>query len=170
MNQRIKTIGAFVAGAVLATGGTALAGHGGPHGGWSHFKLLSALDLTPEQQAVASELRQAAKADFMAAREGREAAMTQALAQLEQANPDASVLHGIIDDSMAEARQNAHARLDDFLSLHATLSPEQRASLVDGLVEMRSSHESRRDEMRERMKQRDDSERPVREGRGSKRR
>jgi hypothetical protein len=38
----------------------------------------------------------------------------------------------------------AHDRIDDFLEIHATLTPDQRADLADAMVELRDRRMERR--------------------------
>ena len=82
--------------AALSLGGAALA-KGGPghHGGKGIFgpgmhHVLAELDLSEEQQALAKELRDEARANHESERAEREQAMDSALTELAKAEPDSA--------------------------------------------------------------------------------
>lgn len=135
---------------MLALGGTAIAkgaGHGGPFGGM--HRMVEQLDLTPEQQELGMALREDAKADQESQRSTRSAAFDTIQAELALEQPDSALLHGVIDEQLALMTVTMHDRLDDLLTLHATFSAEQRATLVQEMDEAKARKETRMEEGRE---------------------
>lgn len=149
-NKTLRIVAVSTA-AFLAMGGVAIAkgpargGHGGPLGIGLH-NMVEALNLDEEQQALAKQLKDDARADREDGQMEREATFNTVLVELDKARPDSELLHGLIDQGAARMADGAHARLDGFLELHATFSAEQRATLV-------SEMESGRDEMQARKEQ-----------------
>lgn len=131
---------------VFALGGAAIAkgGHGGPFGGMS--RIVENLDLTPEQQELGMALREEAKADHEAQRESRSAAFETIQIELAKQNPDSAALHGLIDAQLASMSVSMHERLDGFLTLHATFTDDQRATLVDEMAQAQERRETRMEE------------------------
>ena len=141
-----KTLAAVAIGTLtmLALGGTAIAkggGHGGPFGGM--HRIVEQLDLTPEQQELGMALREEAKADHDAQRESRNAAYDTIRAELALEQPDSAALHSLIDEQLALMSVNMHDRLDGFLTLHATFSADQRATLVEEMDQAKARKEDR---------------------------
>ncbi len=144
-----KTLAAVALGSLtlLALGGTAIAkggGHGGPFGGM--HRIVEQLDLTPEQQELGMQLKEEAKADHEAQRESRSAAFDTIAAELALEQPDSAALHSLIDVQLASMSVMMHERLDGFLTLHATFSAEQRATLVDEMDQAKARKEQRMEE------------------------
>lgn len=144
-----KTLAAIALGTLtmLALGGTAIAkggGHGGPFGGM--HRLVEQLDLTPEQQELGMQLKEEAKADQEAQRESRSAAFDTIRSELALEQPDSAALHSLIDVQLASMSVTMHERLDGFLTLHATFSDEQRATLVDEMDQAKARKEQRMEE------------------------
>ncbi|MFT5586833.1 MAG: hypothetical protein ACI9VR_004435 [Cognaticolwellia sp.] len=144
-----KTLAAVALGTLtmLALGGTAIAkggGHGGPFGGM--HRIVDQLDLSPEQQELGVAMREDAKADHDAQRTSRSAAFDTIQAELALEQPDSATLHGLIDEQLALMSVTMHDRLDDFLTLHATFSAEQRATLVEEMDQAKARKETRMEE------------------------
>ncbi|MED5370249.1 MAG: periplasmic heavy metal sensor [Myxococcota bacterium] len=142
--------------AALSLGGAALA-KGGPghHGGKGIFgpgmhHVLAELDLSEEQQALAKELRDEARANHESERAEREQAMDSALTELAKAEPDSAALHAIVDQQLATMSTRMHDGVDAFLTLHATFTEAQRATLVSELEDRRDEALERRDEFDQR--------------------
>lgn len=138
--------------AFLAMGGVAIAkgpARGG-HGplGIGLQNMVDALDLDAEQQALAEQLKADARADREAAHAEKEATFETVLVELNKAQPDSDLLHGLIDQGAARMADGMHARLDGFLELHATFSAEQRATLVTEMEAGRDQMEERREQHR----------------------
>lgn len=149
MTQRFHTVAAFLTGAILTFGASAVAGpiaHGP-----GFFRILRDLDLTEEQKALGQELIEAAKADREAAKADRDRHFETITTELGKARPDSAALHGVIDEALARGGEIAHARLDDFLALHATFDKDQREVLIDGLDQARELHQERMEGLRERI-------------------
>ena len=144
-----KTLTAFAIGTLtlLALGGTAVAkggGHGGPFGGMS--RTVAQLELSPEQTELGSAMRDQAKTDHAAQRTIRSVAFDTIQAQLALEQPDNALLHSLIDEQLASMSVTMHDRLDDFLTLHATFSAEQRATLVQEMDQAEQRMQTRMEE------------------------
>ena len=85
-------------------------------------------------------------------REAHKGNMDEIVAELEKASPDVQKLKGMADKHFDEMRAMTHQRIDDFMKLHATLTPDQRKLLAQ---ELRKAPERGRrgGEERERMEQ-----------------
>ena len=94
-------------------------------------------------------LREDAKADQESQRSTRSAAFDTIQAELALEQPDSALLHGVIDEQVALMTVTMHDRLDDLLTLHATFSAEQRATLVQEMDEAKARKETRMEEGRE---------------------
>ena len=117
----------------LGLGGVAVANPGG--GPERMLHLVRELDLTEEQMAVARAGREEMKALRESHREEAEAARETFKAQLGGGKPDAAVLHALVDDMVAARQEMAHAHVDNFLELYATLTAEQKAELAELIEE-----------------------------------
>ena len=124
--------GWVAAGAVvgmLAIAGTATAkGFGG---GFPMMRVLRHLDLTEEQEVQAVRMRRAMREQFKATRTQMAATMDLVKAELAKENPNADVLHNAIDTAAKQMKSSMHNGVDQFLVLHKTFTPEQRAELVE---------------------------------------
>jgi hypothetical protein len=65
--------------------------------------------------------------------EARAARAATVAAEFSSPNPDATVLHGLIDTSGRPDAPDAHATLDSLLALHATLTDSQLQQFAEGL-------------------------------------
>jgi Spy/CpxP family protein refolding chaperone len=136
--KRSIVIGTLIAS--LAVGGVALAR--GPGGGGGGFfgprmaRLLEDLNLTEQQKDLAIDIRVGLKKQAKAMRRAHIASMDEVAAELAKPKPDAAKLHRILDQRAEEMRKLGHQAVDQFLTLHATLSNEQRAQLVAKLQKM----------------------------------
>jgi hypothetical protein len=131
--RRVAMLGALFA--ALAASATALArprGHGGPLG-FMMGRLLHHVDLTEQQEMEAVRIRRALADEGRAARKDAQAALGQAIAELEKPQPDARKLHGAADQAMSRMNAMVHSAIDRLLTLHATFSPEQRKDLTQTL-------------------------------------
>ncbi len=125
----------------LGLGGLALAEPDGPRGArggpggapWGH--IVSQLELTPEQEALVAEFKDEGQAHREAMRAEREANRETIKAQLGSGRPDAAVLHALVTKQSEVRAAHAHERLDDFLALYATLTPDQLAQVRQILEE-----------------------------------
>ncbi|MFT5681196.1 MAG: Spy/CpxP family protein refolding chaperone [Myxococcota bacterium] len=136
------TLGAFAA---IGTQAVASGHRGGPFGP-NMARLADALDLTDDQQAMVDEMREDARAQMKGHREDREASKAELKTLLSQETMDADVVHGMIDDHIAEMSGFAHDMADQFISLHATLDADQRAALIETVEEAAERHGSRHSE------------------------
>lgn len=141
-----RTSKLFLAGlaATLTLGTAAFASPKGPMGHMG--RLIEQLDLTPEQQAQAEALRDEGKAERESAHEQRSQMKQAIMAELESGEPNRRSIHKLLDDSMDAKRDAMHARADQMLDFYATLSPEQQATLLEEMAEMKE----RREDMHER--------------------
>ena len=141
MNKLKSNKGWLAAGAlvgVLAIGGSATA-HGFGRGGhgFPMMRVLRHLDLTEAQEIQAVKIRRALRAQHKAARAQMDATMNNVRAELGKANPNAQVLHGAVDQAMDQMKAGLHTAVDQFLVLHQTLTPEQRAKLIQAMDRMK---------------------------------
>lgn len=133
----------------LTLGGVALAqagpgGHGGPPPGLR--ELMEELNLTDAQQKMVDGLRDSHKEMRERQHQAREEAGDLILGELAKEKPDAKAIHKLIDQNIAELSADLHNRADEALAFQATLSPEQRETLVNGLKDLRDERDQRRDE------------------------
>jgi len=127
--------------AALAIGTAAYAGHRGRgfgHGGpgFGLHRIMRTLDLTEEQEVLAVRLSRQLREEREAMREAHRAELEIIKAEVASAKPDAERLHGLLDRMAQDRTRFAHAAVDKFLELHATLTAEQRAELVSKLEKM----------------------------------
>ena len=157
MKKMVKVLGLSALVGALAFGGAAVAvgPHGGPGGGHAPLKqLMKKLDLDDEQKALARELQaenQAAHAELI---EQKSEIFDAVIDELENEDPDKRVIDRAIDEGTDRTAEAMKDRVDGFLELHATFSPEQRATLVDEL----STMQDKRAEMFERRSERFEGE------------
>lgn len=140
MNALLKRatfgLGFTLFGATLAIGGQAVAsGQGGEGGGRAPMAgriltLLGSLDLSEDQQAQLKGIREELR-DQRDDLRGDRAEARELLGELAKAKPDRAAFHTLIDERMADRTAFLHAAADDLLDFHASLSPEQRAELVE---------------------------------------
>lgn len=145
-----KFILALTALTTLGLGAVAVASPGGP-GLMPEFDIaraLHALDLTPDQRVALRALRASHQAEFEARRAEREQVMATFRAQLLADQPDAALLHALIDERSDDALQAAHDRLDAMLDVHAVLTPAQRQQVADLLDQARQRHGERFERLR----------------------
>jgi Spy/CpxP family protein refolding chaperone len=157
--RRWKTAaaGAVLAVGLLAAGSVAVAR---PFGGKPMFggpgmmisRALEDLDLTEQQELQAIRIRRSIKEQAKDSREAMRADLDRVVAELEKANPDATKLHAVVDESLARMQKLAHSTVDQYLELHRTLTPEQRTALVERLRNARVMHEEMRHELRDEAK------------------
>ena len=129
---------------LLAWGSTAVAkggGHGGPFGAMS--RVIEQLELSPEQMELGSAMRDQAKTDQAALRTIRSVAFDTIQAEMALEQPDSALLHSVIDEQLASMSVTMHDRLDDLLTLHATFSAEQRATLVQEMDQAQQRKQTR---------------------------
>lgn len=137
--------------ASLALAGAAIAHPGGGRGrgpgggpfGMKLMRLVHKLDLTEEQEVKAVRLRRQLREEHKASKLDRKQLMTDVAAELKKPQPDAQKLHGIADQMLARMNKMTHSAIDKFLELHATLTPDQRAELADGM-ERRAKRKGRK--------------------------
>ena len=141
--------GFMALGALGATAGSALARPGGHHGGPGAAglgRVLASIDLTEAQEAALSDLRDEIHDDMRGAKDGAKDELAAIVAGIKTNEVDRAAIHQLIDDAAAERTAMAHKVTDRVLDVYDTLTPEQRAQLVDRIEDA----EARRDEMRQR--------------------
>lgn len=136
----MKTRKAMMVAAVLggmALSGAAIAGGRGQgglgHGGGFH-RLLEGVELTEAQTEMLEAARPDAE-DREAMRAEHEAEREAILAELSKEKPDAARIHATIDARAAERTARMHEMVDAGLALYATLTPDQRAQVLENLAE-----------------------------------
>ena len=147
---KILGLSALIGG--LAFGGVALArGPGGMHGGpGGHMaKVIEELELDPEQQALAKELKAGMEDEREAMQAQHQEAFEVLVTELAKERPDSEALHTLIDEGSALMAERMHAGLDSVLELQATFTAEQRASLVEELEAGKELRDERREQLQE---------------------
>ena len=113
-------------------------GPGGPGGG-PGFGLLKvmikALDLNEDQQEMVEGWREEMQAEREAHRAAGQAARQTFKDQFASGNPNARVLHDLVDERIQAQAEMMHTGLDHMLALYATLSDEQLATLNELIEE-----------------------------------
>ncbi len=137
MKANKSVVIAMVLGGLALSGAAVAKGYGHGPGGFGHglHGLLRDVELTDEQTEMLEAVRPA-KDDREAVRAEREADRTILVAELEKGTPDAERLHALLDTHLAERAERMHEALDAGLALYATLTPEQRAQVLENLDEM----------------------------------
>jgi Spy/CpxP family protein refolding chaperone len=131
-----KKIAALTLTAALGLAGTAAIAAPGGHGGPPFLPMMRALrhmDLTDAQEDAVYRMGKELRNEGRAARNNAMASMAEAANELEKAKPDGAKLHRIADERIAEMTKLVHSAIDKFLGVHATLTPEQRATLAKDL-------------------------------------
>ncbi len=128
----------------LAFGSVALAGPGG--GGESgHFmRGVRSLDLTEDQKTELRELREAAQEDRTDGKAEMQSIRDAFLAELAKDSPSVATLHELTDRRSDLRTANAHDKVDRLVEVHAVLTAEQRAELLENMEERRAERGERR--------------------------
>jgi periplasmic protein CpxP/Spy len=134
---------------MIAVAGVAVAGpSGGPKGrggfpGMMMLRLYADLDLSEQQELKVIRARRDLKAQAQEARKDTQASIGVAIEELNKANPDSQKMHSIADEAIKRFSKIVHSGIDQALDIHASLTPEQRAKLVERareIQERRSHH------------------------------
>lgn len=99
--------------------------------GMRMMRMLHSIDLTEEQEVKAVRVKRKLRKQAKAMRQANKASMGEAINELSKPTPDKARLHAIVDKSLASAAKLAHAAIDQFLEVHATLTSDQRQQLVE---------------------------------------
>lgn len=114
----------------------------GKKGGKNLMRLFRGLDLTEAQEIALVKARRKLRED--APKNDQGAADKKTLVdQLKSGSPDKTVLYGLADARAERKKARAHAQIDAFLSVYATLSPEQKQQLAER-AERRSQEQKKR--------------------------
>ena len=162
-SKLVKVLGLTTLIGGLTIGGVALArGPGGmAHGPGGHIgKVIEKLDLDPEQQALAKELKAGMEDEREAIQAQHEESFEVLVSELGKENPDSERLHELIDEGSALMAERMHEGLDAVLELQATFTEEQRATLVEELEAGKEMRDARREEMQQRRGERGDRSGP----------
>ena len=114
-------------------------------------RIVGELDLSEDQKALAMELREEARSGHEDERAERDQSFQVMLTELGKAEPDARVLHGLVDQKLDSIASRMHDGVDAFLTLHATFTPEQRETLVTEMESRREEAKARHEQGREEM-------------------
>ncbi len=139
------TLAGGLAAALVALG---LVAHArGPHGGggpgMALQRLIASLDLTEDQEVLAVRLRRQARDEMKAQHESNRGLLQEIKLQLSQPDPDQDRLHAIMDEIAESRTKMGHAMIDRLLQLHATLTDEQRATLIEKMDQAESRRRQR---------------------------
>lgn len=138
MNRTVRSLGlASLALAMAATAGGCF------HGGWHHRddgapadvarhidRAFDHLDVTAEQRAQLEPVALAMAAEISTLRQRTQQLRADALKQWDATTPDAAELHQRVDDEVEALRQNLHRFVDQMVTVHDTLTPEQREEVA----------------------------------------
>jgi Spy/CpxP family protein refolding chaperone len=91
---------------------------------------LDDLKATPAQRTQIHQVANDLYPDILKLHVDQKAAREQALVQLESNNPDATKLHGLVDERIDAVRVFAHKVVDAVIKVHQTLTPEQRKEVL----------------------------------------
>jgi uncharacterized membrane protein len=155
-------LGGVLAGLLLVgAGGVAFAGQfgghggGGPHG-WGGpmalMQLVNRLDLSDQQELQLIKIRKSMHQEGKQARQEMQANISQIADELEKPAPNASKIHGVADQAMQRFSKVVHGAIDQFLTLHATLTPDQRETLVQSIREHQAQRMERLDQVEKKSK------------------
>ncbi|MCP3142801.1 Spy/CpxP family protein refolding chaperone [Pyxidicoccus xibeiensis] len=138
MSKKLAVAGSAVLAVVLLSG---FAFRGGHHGfgrdperikqmvTWKLNDKLEDLDASEAQTKSINAVKDRLFDEGVQLMQEQRAARTEALTQLESANPDAQKLHSLVDARIDAFRAFAHKATDALLEVHRTLTPAQRNEL-----------------------------------------
>jgi len=139
MNKKLWIGGGLLA--LVLAGGAAYAAmaHGGMHGGRMMKHMISAriedaedyIDATPQQRVTIEQAKENIFKALEAKAQSRKAAHEQILGLLAAKTLDTATLNKLVDDQVNQARDIGHAIVDQVASVHAALTPDQRAKLIE---------------------------------------
>lgn len=139
-----KLIIGVVAGVVVLAAGVALAASAarGPERArqfinWRVDDALDELEATDAQRAKAHALKDRLFQEGMKLRESKTEVHDALVEQWRSNNPDSAAVHRLVDQMADEFRAFAHQAADAALEFHQTLTPEQRAELLQRAEERR---------------------------------
>lgn len=134
-----RTILMALGAATLLAGTAAFAGsgHRGGHGpGFMPLRgIVHQVDLDANQQAMIDGWREQAQAERETRRDARWQARETVKAELMSGNPDAEVLHVLVDEHIATMGEIMHRQVDHLVALYATFTPEQIATVQEVIEE-----------------------------------
>lgn len=129
----------------LAFGTVAIAG---PGGGGHFMRGVRDLDLTDEQRAELRELRESSREDRGDDKAEMQSIHEAFIAELAKASPNVATLHELTDRRSELQAAHAHEKVDSLVAVHAILTPEQRAELLENMAERRAERRGERGEGR----------------------
>jgi Spy/CpxP family protein refolding chaperone len=132
----------------LGMGAVAVAGPPGMGPEMDILRAIHQLDLTADQKLALKSVRDANRDEHEARRAEREETMAFFKAQLLSDNPDVAAMHDLIDARSIDALEDAHARLDTVIEVHAILTPAQRQQVADLMEDTRESFRARHEAFR----------------------
>jgi len=145
-------IGATV-GVGLTLGGVAVAQVPGLLHGGAMLQTLMAMGLDDEQKDALHAFHADSESIHDEMRELHEQNFEIVVDQLLAEEPDRGLIHDLVDNGLLKVSTIAHGRIDAFLDIHATFSPEQRQTLVDGIEQVRSERIAFMDDLHDRMRE-----------------
>ena len=125
-------IGLGATGLLLVAGAAYAMGHHG-RGHMIEARIQDAedyIDATPQQRQVIDQAKDKILAQFDAQAQSRKAAHQQIMALLAADKLDTVKLNQLVDAQVDSAREMAHGIVAQVASIHAALTPDQRAKLI----------------------------------------
>ena len=107
---------------------------------WKVDDALDELDATDAQRAKAHALKDRLFEEGMKMRDEKEQVRAALMEQWKSDRPDAAAVHREVDRIADEFRAFAHQAADAALELHQTLTPEQRAELLQRAEQHHGRH------------------------------
>ena len=159
-NLRTITVAAAAALAMTLGAGSALGQPvGGPHGPGSPDQMVgrliahakAELNLNTSQQMLFDTAVAHSKAAFESGRALRQKVKDAAQAQMAKSEPDLAAVAAAADEAEQKGRDLRLSIRNEWLTLYATFTPEQKAVVRDILQKKMARAESFREKMRERM-------------------
>ncbi|MFT6817138.1 MAG: Spy/CpxP family protein refolding chaperone [Myxococcota bacterium] len=121
----------------LALGSVALAGPSGGESG-NFMRGMRSLDLTEDQKTELRELREGAREDRTDSKAELQSIRDAFMAELAEDSPNVATLHELTDRRAELRTAGAHDKVDRLVQVHAVLTAEQRAELLENMEERRT--------------------------------
>lgn len=99
--------------------------------------VLDHIDATDEQRTKIKQVLFKLAPDFIRSRREHREAVQAIEAQWKASRPDARALHALVDARAKALTALAHKVVDTFVEVHGTLTPAQRAKLLEAVHKLR---------------------------------
>ena len=103
-------------------------------------RVLDRINATQQQRRKVHQIKANLINQAQPLRKQRRAAAKQALTEWNKATPDRRELHRTVDRNLEMVRAFAHVAVDRAIEVHGTLTPQQRAQVVELIKQVRKMH------------------------------